>query len=49
MPLLAQGTGGIQRPVITAPSGLGFPMALLNPADEARIPLAAVKQNELSQ
>jgi hypothetical protein len=29
--------------VIAAPSGTGFPVALLDPADQARIPLAAIK------
>jgi len=43
VPLLAQSIGGIQKPVIAAPSGTGFPVALLNPADEAKIPLAAIK------
>jgi WD40 repeat protein len=40
---LAQSIGGVQRPVIAAPSGMGFPVALLDPADQARIPLAAIK------
>jgi WD40 repeat protein len=40
---LAQSIGGVQKPVIAAPSGTGFPVALLDPADQARIPLAAVK------
>jgi len=35
--------GGIQKPQIAAPEGNGFPVVLLDPADEARIPLAAVK------
>lgn len=43
VPLLARTIGGIQKPVIAAPSGIGFPVALLKPADEARIPLAAIK------
>jgi hypothetical protein len=43
VPLLAQSTGGIQKPVIAAPSGTGFPVALLDPADRARISLEAVK------
>ena len=40
---LAQSIGGVQKPVIAAPSGTGFPVALLDPADQARIPLAATK------
>jgi hypothetical protein len=40
---LAQSIGGVQKPVIAAPSGTGFPVALLDPADQKRIPLAAVK------
>jgi len=40
---LAQSIGGVQKPVIAAPSGAGFPVALLDPADQARIPLAAIK------
>ncbi len=43
VPQLAQSIGGIQKPVIAAPQGTGFPVALLDPADEARIPLAAIK------
>jgi WD40 repeat protein len=43
VPQLALSIGGIQRPVIAAPSGRGFPVALLNPADQAKIPLAAIK------
>ena len=43
VPLLAQSIGGIQKPVIAAPGGSGFPVALLDPTDQARIPLAAVK------
>jgi hypothetical protein len=43
VPQLAQSIGGIQKPVIAAPSGVGFPVALLSPADQARIPLAAIK------
>jgi hypothetical protein len=43
VPQLAQSMGGIQKPVIAAPSGTGFPVALLDPADRARIPLAAIK------
>jgi hypothetical protein len=44
---LAQSIGGIQKPVIAAPSGTGFPVALLDPADQARIPLAAIKRQLL--
>jgi WD40 repeat protein len=40
---LAQSIGGVQKPVIAAPSGTGFPVALLDPVDQARIPLAAIK------
>jgi WD40 repeat protein len=43
VPQLAQSIGGIQKPVIAAPQGTGFPVALLDPADEARIPLATIK------
>ena len=43
VPQLAKSIGGIQKPVIAMPSGSGFPIALLDPADQARIPLAAVK------
>lgn len=43
VPQLAESIGGIQKPVIAAPSGTGFPVALLDPADQARIPLAAIK------
>ena len=40
---LAQSIGGIQKPVIAEPSGAEFPLGLLAPADQARIPPAAVK------
>ena len=40
---LAQNIGGIQKPVIAEPSGAEFPLALLVPADQARIPLEAIK------
>jgi hypothetical protein len=43
VPMLAQSIGGIQKPVIAMPSGTGFPVARLEPADQARIPLAAIK------
>jgi WD40 repeat protein len=43
VPQLAQSIGGIQKPVIAAPSGTGFPVALLDPVDQAKIPLAAIK------
>ncbi len=43
VPLLAQSIGGIQKPQIAAPEGVGFPVALLDPSDEAKIPLAAIK------
>jgi len=43
VPLLAQNIGGIQKPQIAAPKGVGFPVALLDPSDEAKIPLAAIK------
>ena len=43
VPLLAESIGGIQKPVIAAPSGTGFAVALLDPTDQARIPLAAIK------
>jgi WD40 repeat protein len=41
--MLAASIGGIQKPQIAAPEGTGFPVALLDSADEAEIPLAAVK------
>ena len=40
---LAQNIGGIQKPLIAAPSGTGFPVALLDPSDQARIPLETIK------
>jgi WD40 repeat protein len=43
VPLLAQSIGGIQKPQIAAPQGVGFPVALLGPSDESKIPLAAIK------
>jgi WD40 repeat protein len=43
VPQLALSIGGIQRPVIAAPSGRGFPVALLSPADQTKIPLALIK------
>jgi hypothetical protein len=41
--VFAQSIGGIRKPVITAPTGTGFPVALLSPRDEAKIPLQAIK------
>jgi hypothetical protein len=43
VPDLAQSIGGIQRPVISAPQGTGFPVAMLTTEDRASIPVAAVK------
>lgn len=43
VPMLAASIGGIQKPVIAMPRGTGFPVARLEPADQARIPLAAIK------
>jgi len=43
VPVLAASIGGIQKPQIAAPEGTGFPVALLDAADEAKIPLAAIK------
>jgi len=40
---LAKSIGGIQKPVIAAPKGTGFPVALLTPEDRAKIPLAMPK------
>jgi len=44
VPQLAQSLGRIQNPRIAAPTGMmGFPVALLDPADQAKVPLAAIK------
>ena len=43
VPELAKSIGGIQKPVIAAPKGRGFPVALLTVEDRARIPLAMPK------
>ena len=43
VPLLALSIGGIQKPQIAAPEGVGFPIALLDPSAEAKIPLEAIK------
>ena len=43
VPELAKSIGGIQKPVIVAPKGRGFPVALLTVEDRARIPLAMPK------
>jgi WD40 repeat protein len=43
VPQLAQSLGGIQKPMIAARSLTGFPVARFNPADEAKVPLAAIK------
>jgi WD40 repeat protein len=40
VPQLAKSIGGIQRPVIAAPKGRSFPVAMLNREDQAKIPLA---------
>jgi WD40 repeat protein len=48
VPQLAQSIGRRQNPRIAAPTGMmGFPVALLNPADQAKIPLAAIKRQLL--
>lgn len=41
--VLARTIGGIQQPVIAAPNGSGFPIALLSREDRERIPIASVK------
>lgn len=43
VPDLARSIGGIQKPVIAAPKGTGFPVALLTADDRAKIPLAMAK------
>ncbi len=43
VPGLALDVQHIQKPVIAAPNGTGFPVAMLDAADQARIPLASVK------
>ena len=43
VPDLAKSIGGIQKPVIAAPKGTGFPVALLTAEDRAKIPLATAK------
>jgi hypothetical protein len=43
VPDLARSIGGIQKPVIAAPKGTGFPVALLTAEDRAKIPLATAK------
>ena len=43
VPELAKSIGGIQKPVIAAPNGRGFPVALLTVEDRAKIPLATPK------
>ena len=48
VPQLAQSIGRRQNPRIAAPTGMmGFPVALLDPADQAKIPLAAIKRQLL--
>jgi WD40 repeat protein/uncharacterized caspase-like protein len=47
VPDLAKSIGGIQKPVIAAPKGTGFPVALLTAEDRAKIPLATIKQQLL--
>ena len=39
--------GGIQKPVVAMPSCTGFPAARLEPAGQARIPLATIKPDLL--
>jgi WD40 repeat protein len=43
VPELSKSIGGIQRPIIAAPRGRGFPVALLNVEDRIKIPLAMPK------
>ena len=43
VPDLARSIGGIQKPLIAAPKGRGFPVALLTPEDRAKIPLALAR------
>jgi WD40 repeat protein len=43
VPELAKSIGGIQQPVIAAPKGTGFPIAMLTPVDRAGIPVALPK------
>jgi WD40 repeat protein len=43
VPELSKSIGGIQRPIIAAPRGRGFPVALLNVEDRTKIPLAMPK------
>ena len=43
VPQLAQGIGGVQRPVVAAPRGSSFDVGRLESADKAAIPLALVK------
>lgn len=47
VPLLAEAIGGIQKPQIAAPNVVGFPVAMLDAADEARIPIAVIKPEML--
>ena len=43
VPQLAQGIGGVQRPVVAAPRGSSFDVGRLETTDKAAIPLALVK------
>jgi hypothetical protein len=43
VPDLARSIGGIQKPVIVAPKGRGFPVSLLTVEDRAKIPLALAR------
>jgi hypothetical protein len=47
VPDLGRNIGGIQKPVIAAPKGTGFPVALLTQEDRDKIPLATVKPQVL--
>jgi WD40 repeat protein len=47
VPDLARSIGGIQKPVIAAPKGTGFPVALYKHDDLKDVPLAAVRQQLL--
>jgi hypothetical protein len=43
VPLLAQGIGGLQRPVISAPQGTSFDVGELTPEDKAQVPVTAAR------
>lgn len=43
VPMLVRSIGGIQKPQIATPEGIDVPVALLDPSDQAKIPLGALK------